>query len=369
MSNQQPATSHQPPAFLIGLLLSAILLSLGSCVVSQGQVLFLNFNMTPVPVFVPPATATPTPSATPLPPPITATENILLLGSDQRPKEKMWRTDTIMVVAIDWTGQRVGVLSIPRDLYVEFPAHLGTRRINTADYWGTVKKYPGGGIKLLQDVISSTLGIPTQHYIRIQMQGFPRIIDAVGGVTVTLPCPLYEFAPDGKDPNKLILWELPAGPQYLDGKTALKYATFRYRTSDFDRARRQQQLLLAVRDKALQLNLLPQLPTLLQALQDTYSTDLSLLDIVRLAGLAMRIRPENVHGRVLNDKVMEAFTSQYGEAVLRIRDEKALREIIDSLFNGPTLRENAQKTARCLPPPKLTPTPTPTATGTPESGG
>jgi len=103
------------------------------------------------------------------------TDNYLVLGADQRPGWESWRTDSIMVVAIDPKTEQVGIISIPRDLYVDIPGY-GKERINSVDYIGEKKKYPGGGPALAARVISDTLGIPTQHYVRIQMEGLVRLV-------------------------------------------------------------------------------------------------------------------------------------------------------------------------------------------------
>ena len=124
------------------------------------------------------------------------TDNYLVLGADQRPGWESWRTDSIMVVAIDPKTEQVGIISIPRDLYVDIPGY-GKERINSVDYIGEKKKYPGGGPALAARVISDTLGIPIQHHVRIEMEGLVRLVDALGGVDVTLDCPLYERTPNG----------------------------------------------------------------------------------------------------------------------------------------------------------------------------
>ncbi len=141
----------------------------------------------PTATFTPANTATPT--VTVAPKTIRDTDNILLLGMDQRPGEGVWRTDTIMVAAIDYEANQVGIVSIPRDLWVEIPGYeYQYGRINQADFQGEYNKYPGGGPKLAADIISATLGIPTQHWVRLRLEALPELVDALGGVTVTLDC-------------------------------------------------------------------------------------------------------------------------------------------------------------------------------------
>jgi len=299
------------------------------------------------------------------------TQNILVLGKDQRDGDPTWRTDTIMVVAVDYAAEQVGVISIPRDLYIELPG-VGQARINQADYYGEAIRYPGGGAALVRRVLTETLGISTQHYVRIEWDGLERLLDTLGGVTVTLTCPLYEQTPDANSPNGLADWTLPAGQVWLDGAAAKKFAIYRYVTSDFGRAQRQQQLLWAIRDRALQLDLIPRIPELWKALADSFTTDLSVLDAVRLARLGAGLRPSAVHGVVISDDVLEHFVTEEGGWVLVVQDGAKLEQELADIFRARPLAEPAPLTPdQCPPPPTpaptftptLAPSPTPTASG------
>lgn len=283
------------------------------------------------------------------------TENILVLGADQRPGWEAWRTDSIMVVAIDSKYQQVGIVSIPRDLYVDIPGY-GKERINAVDYIGEKTKVPGGGPGLAARVISESLGIPTQHYARIQMAGLARLIDALGGVTVTLDCPLYERTPNDALPAGYEEWTLPAGPVWLNGDAARKFATYRYVTSDFGRIRRQQQLIWAIRNRALQANIIPRIPELWQAFSDMFTTDLNVVDVIRLASLGLKLKPGDVHGTVLGYGVLRDYTTERGEMVLIVGDQADLAAVKEQLFLGKPLeqlgRSEPGKPAACPPPPK-----------------
>jgi LCP family protein required for cell wall assembly len=283
------------------------------------------------------------------------TENILVLGADQRPGWEAWRTDSIMVVAIDPKYQQVGIISIPRDLYVEVPGY-GKERINAVDYIGEKKKVPGGGPGLVARVISDSLGIPTQHYARIQMDGLARLIDALGGVTVTLDCPLYERTPNDALPAGYEDWTLPAGQVWLDGDAARKFATYRYITSDFGRIQRQQQLIWAIRNRALQANIIPRIPELWRAFADMFTTDLSLVDVLRLANMGIKLRPADVHGMMIGRGLVRDYTTAHGEMVLVIGDKADLDAAKEQLFVGEPLerlgRSEPGKPKECPPPPK-----------------
>jgi len=314
-----------------------------------------------------PTTTLPAPPATPVwpPSPLDQTDNLLVMGVDYRPGGADWRTDTIMVIAVDAPASRVGIVSIPRDLYVEIPGY-GLGRINQADFIGETAGYAGGGQALLRRVISETLGIPTRHYVRIKMEGLVRLVDTLGGVTVVLDCPLYERTPNDSSPNGVLDWSLPAGAVLLDGESAKKFATYRYATTDFGRAQRQQQLIWAIRDRALQVDILPRIPELWRAFADMFTTDLGLLDIVKLAGFGAALKPENVHGTVLGADVMEYYITPEGAWVLVIADHEGIAAKKAQLFTERLLATlNISDAAGGCPP---APTPPPTFTPTPAAG-
>ncbi len=282
------------------------------------------------------------------------TENILVLGADQRPGWEAWRTDSIMVVAIDMPHQQVGVISVPRDLYVDVPDY-GKERINVVDYIGEKVKAPGGGPGLVARVISATLGIPTQHYARIQMNGLAQLIDALGGVTVTLDCPLYERTPNDALPAGYEEWTLPAGQVWLNGDAARKFATYRYVTSDFGRIRRQQQLIWAIRNRALQSNIIARIPELWKAFAGMFVTDLGLVDVIQLANFGIKLKPADMHGLIIGPPIVTDFTTERGEMVLVIGDREELEARKERLFLGKPLeqlgRSELGKPIECPPPP------------------
>jgi LCP family protein required for cell wall assembly len=284
---------------------------------------------------------------------LTSTENILVLGTDNRPELEAWRTDTIMVLAVDRKTNQVGIVSVPRDLYVDIPGHAKDR-INATAYIGEKTDYPGSGAALTQRVIEENLGIPTQHWVLIRQEGLVNLIDALGGVTITLDCPLYEATPDQTSASGLKMFTLPAGQVHLDGATAKKFATYRYVESDFGRVKRQQQLIWAIRNRALQANILPRIPELWQALSDTFKTDLGLPDVVKLAALGARLKAQDVHGLTLDGDVVEAYTTPEGWEVLVLKSKAAVQEKLSQLFFAKPLSETGKRSSeseKCPPPP------------------
>ena len=272
---------------------------------------------------------TPTPSG-PTPTPLFAGDlppdivNIVLLGEDRRKNSPTWRTDTILLVSIDRWNRTIALLSIPRDLWVYIPG-IGYGRINTADFWGTYRKVKGGGPALVKRTIEHNLGIPVHRYAKVNFQGFIKIIDTLGGIDVYVDCAIKDWKTG---------FSISAGPHHMDGKTALMYARSRYTTSDFDRARRQQQVLRAIFDRALTLGLIPQIPHLWSVLRDTVETDLSLVEMLTLAYFGTHVKRENIRSRVLSWPVVRSWTSPRGEAVLLL-DQKRLRKVLDELHKPP----------------------------------
>lgn len=243
---------------------------------------------TPVP---PTPTATPTIIATPdIRPPLERTLNLLLLGSDQRPNEPNWRTDVMMIVAIDLAQQRVGVISIPRDLFLdEIPNHQANR-INVVDYLGEQDEPNGGGPKLLSAILAERMAVRIDAFVRFDFASFSKIIDAIGGIDVEVDC-TYADSMAG-------LYLTP-GQYTMDGALALKYVRSRYTTSDLDRARRQQQVIWAVRQSIANKNLLPRIPAIYAAVADAVETDIDLVTAVRLIRFALGLEPDRVYRLIL----------------------------------------------------------------------
>ena len=181
-------------------------------------------------------------------------------------------------------------------------------------------------------MISDTLGIPTQHYVRIHLNGLVKLVDALGGVTVELDCPLYEATPKDAQMTEYVPWSLPAGKVTLNGDDARKFVTYRHVTTDFGRSQRQQQMIWALRNRALEINLLPRLPELLGAMSDLYTTDLNLIDIARLAQFAAGLNPSDVRGFQIGMNVLSEKVTDSGEWVLVLSDPAALAAEKEKLF-------------------------------------
>jgi LCP family protein required for cell wall assembly len=277
----------------------------------------------------------------------TKTENYLVLGTDRRPGEKDWRTDTIMILGLDRSLNRAAVFSIPRDLYIEIPGY-GWGRINQVDYIGERSNGAGGGPALVSQVLSKTLGISAPHWLRLQMDGFTSLVDAVGGVTVHLDCPFYEPMFTG---TKWVYFTLPAGDVKLDGITAYEFVRLRYRESDIGRARRQRQFLWALRNQALNANLILRAPELWGAFQNSFSTDLSLLQLIDLARYGMSLEPGNVRSSGLTLADLQSYVTAQGAQVLRIANPTRVQSIVTGVWtSAPAMVDtNHQDATKCAP--------------------
>ena len=261
----------------------------------------------------------------------------MLLGGDRLPGQISWRTDSMIYVRIDPANKVVGMLSIPRDLWVYVPGY-GYDRLNTADYVGESQGYPGGGPALLNKTLLLNLGITFDRYIRVNFEGFKEIINTLGGVDVDVECAVELW---GADPDVPGAWKqigyVPAGMQHMDGQTALRYAQCRYKTPVFDRDRRQQKVLLAVRSRVLELGipgLLPRALELLTTMKDMFQTDLGPTQIATLAQLVPQIPPSRVNRRSIDLTMAPEWTTPDGAWVM-LPDSEKIAPLITDLLNPP----------------------------------
>jgi LCP family protein required for cell wall assembly len=256
--------------------------------------------------------------------------NILLLGTDQRPGESIARTDTMILVTVDPNTKTAGILSVPRDLWVSVHGYYEDR-INKAFFLGEQDKYPGGGAALAMKTIQYNLGVPVHFYVEVDFNGFEQIVDTLGGIDIYVPetidDPTYPDNNYGYDP-----FYIGAGQYTLNGHDALRYArTRRTPGSDFSRARRQQQVLLAIRDKALQLGMVPKIPELWNTMAGTVKTDLQLVDIVELAQLADEIDTANIKSAVIDHSMTLDYIADTGaQVLLPLRDK--IKVVMDDMF-------------------------------------
>lgn len=171
--------------------------------------------------------------------------NILLIGvgGDRHPGGGKDLADAIIVASFRPSTRQVALLSVPRDLYTRI-GRYGTHRINRAHAIGASTGYPGGGPALLMDSVTEVIGEPIHGFVRVDFEAFEKVIDALGGVDITVPHSFYDT---------LFRDRFVAGRQHMNGERALRYARYRYIDGpggdNFGREERQQQLLTALQTK------------------------------------------------------------------------------------------------------------------------
>jgi LCP family protein required for cell wall assembly len=263
--------------------------------------------------------------------------NFLLLGIDQRPTDEgPWRSDTMIIVTVDPKSMTAGMLSIPRDLYVEIPGY-GDRRINMSHFLGDAYDYPGGGPALAIRTVEHNFGIPIHYYVRINFQGFREVVNYLGGIKIDVEEEIWDYRyPDGQYGYMTV--HIPAGEQVMNGRTALQYARTRHAGSDFDRLRRQQQVLIAIRNKALRLDLIPKLPMLARTMGHTVTTNLQLNEVITLAQIAAQIGAEDIRFAAIDEIMTVPIVLENGAEVLFPEREK-IRRVVEEIFYSPSQQE------------------------------
>lgn len=263
--------------------------------------------------------------------------NILLLGEGGGEHSGANLTDTVMVVSLDMKDFTVGILSVPRDLWVE-TEDLGGTRINkivelTIESGGTVED----GLEVMRQEVEEVLDIPIHYYALADFAGATDVIDSIGGIEVTVPETLYDpfYPKDGT--YEYEPFYIKEGVRNLDGATALKYVRSRKTTSDFDRARRQKDVLEAIRKKLMSSKILFS-KTKLKKLYQTYSTniktDIQIYEFIYLGRKASKFNGENIAHAVINDDPYSQggflYTPEreyYGGAFVLVPQTKTFEEL------------------------------------------
>jgi LCP family protein required for cell wall assembly len=238
--------------------------------------------------------------------------NILLLGlrGEGDPHGGLL-TDSLMLVSIKKSTGQVALLSIPRDLYVKIPGTEIHEKINAVYAYGEKMKQGSGGMLYSKVIISEVTGLYIDYAVSVNFEAFKEAIDAIGGVDVYLDKPFVE---NQQFTNEIIL-NLPAGKNHLDGETALFYVRSRYTTSDFDRMRRQQQVLVAVKDKSLSLGVLAnpvKIFNLLDVLGRNVRTDMGMGEIQEMIRLASNVNADKISKKVFDTSQEGLLYSSHG---------------------------------------------------------
>lgn len=295
--------------------------------------------------------------------------NILLLGMPGPSNPGPELTDTIMVLSIDPQNNQAAMLSIPRDLYVKPPGFYSYTKINSVytlaeqqksqnqgSSYDLLQKYSQkysknpDGYSEMKETVSEILDLPIHYYLKMDFAGFEKIVDQFGGIDVYVEKDLY----DPYYPNSFYgyqTFKIAQGNHHFDGKTALKYARSRETTSDFDRAKRQQQILVAIKQKAVQLSLfnVNQISDLIKIISDHFRTDLSIKEIERLVEILKEINTDKIVTKVLDHSAAGSLASSNinGMYILKpklgLGNYEEIRAIAHNIFKDPYLvKENAR---------------------------
>jgi len=259
---------------------------------------------------------TPTPTVKPLVKP-EGQVNIILLGSDVRPDDGGFRTDVIVWVSLNPNDGYISAISFPRDLYVDIPGY-GYNRINVA--------FPYGGFDLLADTLEYNFGIRPDYYALVDFTGFKTVINNLGGIDVYTAQNLTDTCDKSINPSGYC--SVGPGLVHMNGDVALWYARSRYSTNDIDRSRRAQEVIEAIFNRLMSLDVILKVPDLYSAYTTYVQTDITLAEVVSLVPLASQIyENSDIRNYVIGyDQVYDWIT--YTGAQVLMPDVEAIQEVM-----------------------------------------
>ncbi len=280
--------------------------------------------------------------------------NVLLLGIGDEGHAGEYLSDTIMVLSYDVATKQVAMISVPRDLYVNIGNNCGDQKINYADACGEMKS-KGLGPTYAEQTVSQVLDIPIHYYVRVNFTAFKDVVDAVGGVDINVTQDLYDpYYPDDDGLGNQALY-IKKGMQHMDGATALRYARSRETTSDFDRARRQQQVLVAIKTKVMSTNTLlnpAKIASLAAALGNNVKTDFDLSYVQRAIDLFKKVDTSTIKNLVFDNSEKGLLTDDSSDTAgyiliprAGLYNYKELQAAANNIFtSGSVITEGANVT-------------------------
>jgi polyisoprenyl-teichoic acid--peptidoglycan teichoic acid transferase len=241
--------------------------------------------------------------------------NILLIGIDARPKEgNLGRTDTMILTTFQPLRPYVGMLSIPRDLWVKVPGY-GENRINTAHFFAEAAQ-AGSGPEAAMEIVRQNFGVNVDYYVRLHFNGFTDIVDSLGGVDVTLPTDMSGYS---------------AGTYHLDGKEALALARDRETSDDFYRMGRGQLVIKSILKEIINPAKWVRLPTVFLATTQAVDTNVPVWQWPRLAFAIFRVGPTGMDTRIVSREMVNPFITTGGADVLA-PNWAAINPVIKEMF-------------------------------------
>jgi len=259
--------------------------------------------------------------------------NVLLLGVDSRGDSTTQNTDTMIVLSLDPVNKTAAMLSIPRDVYIDRPG-VFTDKINAA--------YAYGGYDLTRKVVEDLLGIRLNAYALVDFDAFTKIVDAVGGVVIDVKRPVRDESYPTPDYGVERL-DITAGPQLMDGQTALRFARSRHDTNDYSRAQRQQLVLSALRTRISEGDFLRGLPALVDRVGSAVQTNFDPANILPLAQFGTGIDGDAIRSEVLypcggSYPHCELQSSGGDGGFYLIPDRAKIRDLAAALFYDPQVK-------------------------------
>jgi LCP family protein required for cell wall assembly len=272
--------------------------------------------------------------------------NVLLIGADEQAGGH--NTDSLIVVSIDPVTKQVAMFSLPRDT-VDVPIPAGpARQVWGRTYSGKINSFfinnrkrsdlwPGNnrtrGYNALKTVLGELYDLDIKYFVEVNFAGFKKVVDAVGGVTINVQIPVSDDRYPGET-GQLERLYIPTGIQHMDGTAALRYARSRHASTDFDRAQRQQRVLLSIREQADPQNLLPRLPDLIDALKQTVRTDVPLDQMDELLGLASQVDTKNIRSYVFAPPLYSYDTCADSRGCIVVPNIDRIKAAVKAAFKG-----------------------------------
>lgn len=297
---------------------------------------FMPMAQTPLPSATLGPTPTPTSSPTPQPPtpsPMptfqgvalpTGRVNIMVMGSDSR-GDGGYRTDVMLLVSINPTTGAVSLISFPRDLWVTIPG-IGEQRLNTAMEFG--------GFSLYNATMEQNFGIHLDYYFLTDFYGFQNLINNLGGVTVNTNTYLTDHCDLPQADAEGYCYIAP-GQYQMDGATALWYVRSRYSTSDLDRLRRAQEVIIGVFNKLMSLDALSRVGEIFSNYSSYVETNMSLNDILSVAPIAPGLISNNglVHQYSLGSGYVTGYIIPSSGANVLLPNYEAINSLLLDAFS------------------------------------
>ena len=272
--------------------------------------------------------------------------NILLIGSDEQ--RGGHNTDTMIVVSVDPVTKQVAMFSLPRDT-VDVPVPPGpAQRVWGRDYGQKINSFfannrrrsdlwPGNdrtrGYNALKSILGELYDLKIRYFVEVNFDGFKKLVDAVGGVTINVQVPVSDDEFPGTDGRTQRLY-IPSGLQHMDGDQALRYARSRHTSTDFDRGARQQRVLLSLRQQMDPQALIPKLPDLVAALKSTVRTDIPVSQLDELLGLASQVDTANIRSYVFAPPLYSYDTCADARGCIVVPNIARIKQAVKNAFSA-----------------------------------